>query len=48
MSAPTLPAISSTGSPYKGLDYYGEQDAPFFSAGKSTATLWSLTCSQVG
>jgi Novel STAND NTPase 1 len=30
MSAPTLPAISSTGSPYKGLDYYGEQDAPFF------------------
>jgi len=30
MSAPTLPAISSTGSPYKGLDHYGERDAPFF------------------
>jgi Novel STAND NTPase 1 len=30
MSAPALPAISRTGSPYKGLDHYGEQDAPFF------------------
>ena len=30
MSAPTLPATGRTGSPYKGLDYYGEQDAPFF------------------
>jgi len=30
MSAPTLPAISRTGSPYKGLDHYEEQDAPLF------------------
>jgi hypothetical protein len=30
MSAPTLPATERTGSPYKGLDHYDEQDAPFF------------------
>jgi hypothetical protein len=30
MSAPTLPATSRTGSPYKGLDHYEEQDAPLF------------------
>jgi hypothetical protein len=30
MSAPALPAISRTGSPYKGLDHYEEQDAPLF------------------
>jgi hypothetical protein len=30
MNAPTLPATERTGSPYKGLDHYREQDAPFF------------------
>jgi hypothetical protein len=30
MNAPTLPATSRTGSPYKGLDHYEEQDAPLF------------------
>ena len=30
MSTPALPAASRTGSPYKGLDHYEEQDAPFF------------------
>src|SRR6266702_3062523 len=30
MSAPALPATERTGSPYKGLDHYQEQDAPFF------------------
>ena len=30
MNAPTLPATSKTRSPYKGLDHYEEQDAPFF------------------
>ncbi len=30
MSAPTVPAISRTGSPYKGLDHYEEQDASLF------------------
>lgn len=30
MSAPTLPAIGRTAFPYKGLDHYEEQDAPFF------------------
>ena len=30
MSAPALPATGRTGSPYKGLDHYEEQDAPFF------------------
>jgi Novel STAND NTPase 1 len=30
MSAPILPAISKTRSPFKGLDHYEEQDAPFF------------------
>jgi hypothetical protein len=30
MSAPAVPAISRTGSPYKGLDHYEEQDAPLF------------------
>ena len=48
MNAPTLPATSRTGSPYKGLDHYEEQDAPSSSAGKSSATLWSPTCSPPG
>jgi hypothetical protein len=30
MSAPAVPAISRTASPYKGLDHYEEQDAPLF------------------
>ena len=30
MNAPALPATERTGSPYKGLDHYQEQDAPFF------------------
>lgn len=30
MSALTQPAIGTTGSPFKGLDHYAEQDAPFF------------------
>jgi hypothetical protein len=30
MSAPAVPAVSRTGSPYKGLDHYEEQDAPLF------------------
>ena len=30
MSAPALPATKRTGSPYKGLDHYEEQDAPLF------------------
>jgi Novel STAND NTPase 1 len=30
MNAPTRPAIRGTGCPYKGLDHYAEQDAPFF------------------
>ena len=30
MSAPALPATERTGSPYKGLDHYREQDARFF------------------
>jgi hypothetical protein len=30
MSTPAAPTVSRTGSPYKGLDHYEEQDAPFF------------------
>ncbi len=30
MSAPAVPAISRTASPYKGLDHYEVQDAPLF------------------
>jgi hypothetical protein len=30
MSAPAVPAVSRTASPYKGLDHYQEQDAPLF------------------
>jgi hypothetical protein len=30
MSTSALPVVSRTGSPYKGLDHYEEQDAPFF------------------
>jgi hypothetical protein len=30
MSALTRPAVGTTGSPFKGLDHYAEQDAPFF------------------
>jgi hypothetical protein len=39
MKASTRPAAPKTASPYKGLDHYEEQDAPFFFGRKSESDL---------